>query len=263
MRRLQAHNRGLALWKCQAPDRGVMSSQKELVSFYDKRYREKELRESRSFYRWILRLLRVEGGKRLLDVSCGVGLLNSFAEEKGLVSHGIDISREAVSLARKNAGRSRMVLGNAQTLPYAARSFDYVTNLGSLEHYLHPAQGVKETARVLKDEGRACILLPNSYFILDIVFDVLLTGRGPSHTQPLERFDTRYGWQQLLEANGLVVHSVFKYNACLPHGLEDIKWYFRHRKRFLTLLLSLFIPFNISYSFAFICGKKDSKQRED
>ncbi len=232
-----------------------MPSQKELADFYDKKFREEGLQESRSFYRWILRLLRVESGERLLDVSCGVGVLNGCAEDKGLVSHGMDFSREAVGQARENAAHSSIVLGDAQALPYPDGSFDYVTNVGSIEHYLDPAQGVQEMVRVLRDGGRACIVLPNSYFILDIIFDVMLTGRGPSHKQLLERFATRHGWQQLLKENGLVVQRVVKHNACLPDNWEDIKSYFRHPKRLLSLLLSLFIPLNLSHSFVFICGK--------
>ncbi len=201
---------------------------------------------------WILNLLGIESSKRLLDVSCGKGVFLQTAERKGLGPYGIDISEVAIERAKRNAKRSKIIVGDAEALPYKSNYFDYVTCLGSLEHFPHPDRGVKEIARVLKPEGQACIYLPNSYFIGHIYF-ALRYGISPSEAEQdfSESFRTRVGWQRLLEENGLRLLKTYRYNtiwATKKVGKVALVVY--------NLLIKCLIPFNLSYSFAYICRKR-------
>ena len=67
-----------------------------------------------------------------------------------------------------------------------------------------------------------------------------------------ERFGTRLEWQNMLEEHGLHVLKTCKYNTIWTSrrvGLVTRVVY--------NLVLKRFIPLNLSYSFAFVCRKKE------
>lgn len=208
------------------------------------------------FYQWLLGRLRPERGKRLLDVSCGVGVLLKFATKAGLQASGVDISQAAVREAKEKDALARVAVGNGEALPYADDSFDYVTNIGSLEHYEHMPEGIQEMARVLRRDGRACILVPNSFGLLWNIRYVWRTGDVCDDRQPIQRYGTRQQWQRLLEANGLVVCQLFGYHRALPRTRSDWLWYLRRPHKLLSSLLFVpLIPLNLASMFVFICKK--------
>lgn len=210
-----------------------------LKKSYDEIYRIRPIADIPEYYRWVLERLEVESGKKLLDIACGVGLLLKEAGALGLETFGIDISEVAVRLARNNSPQSEIIEGSGENLPYPNNFFDYVTNLGSLEHFINPDKGIQEMVRVLKTEGKAAVLLPNSYWWKGIV-KVLKTGDYVDQEQELERFATKNEWIRLLEENGLKVIKTIKFN-----GYSKAWW-----KR---ILKELIIPLNLSYHFLFIC----------
>jgi SAM-dependent methyltransferase len=192
----------------------------------------------------------------LLDVSCGEGHLLRWASGLyGVDGWGIDISTVALRISRQHQGVSRLVRCDGINLPFSDGQFDYVTNLGSLEHYADIPLGVQEMERVLRPGGKAAILVPNSYYMADIVWQVMRTGYGPSHQQPLEMFATAGEWGDLLNEGGLVPQNAHKYNFRFPLRAADWRWYRRRPRRFLNVLLAPFVPFHLSYCFLFICQK--------
>jgi len=214
-----------------------------------------EIRQLDSFYIWLLSLVEPVPGKRLLDVACGVGVLPNKATAIGLDAHGVDLSERAMQTAM-TGGPARFVVGNGESLPYPGGYFDYVMSIGSLEHYLDPALGARELARVLAPDGQACILLPNLYSILGTVYNALKYGRTIGDNQPLQRLAALRDWQDLLEQNGLVVERVVKYERERPRSLHDLGWYLRHLKSLVRLLLTPFIPLNWASCFVYLCGKR-------
>jgi len=105
-------------------------------------------------------------GRTLLEVGCGIGTdLVRFAKGGAIVT-GIDLSRTAIDLARTNfalhdvAPRELMV-GNAESLPYADRSFDVVYGHGVIQYTADPARLVRESHRVLKAGGQAIFMVYN------------------------------------------------------------------------------------------------------
>ncbi len=226
---------------------------------YDRQYRDKGIRDSDSFYRWVLNLLQVQGPARILDVSCGEGHLLRWALRQHLSAIGLDIATEAVRISRETAAAAAVLVGNGEQLPCADQTFDYVTNLGSLEHYQYPDLGVREIARVLRQGGRACLLLPNTFFAVDLIWKVWRTGYGPSHTQVIERFAAKNEWRDFIEANG---YRVVKYNSAFPRSWSDVHWFLTHPKRLLSLLTSPLTPTNFAFSFAFLCHRAEQSRVE-
>ena len=152
------------------------------------------LQEMPSYYPWILKHLCTKKEGLLLDIATGLGSVLTDSEKIGLKPIGIDISITAIRRVKQLDPDARALLGDGESLPFPDNSFDYVTNLGSLEHFLNPSKGIQEISRLLKNDGRAAIFVPNSYYLVDIIRNVLLKGYGPTHDQPVEIFATKNEW---------------------------------------------------------------------
>ena len=231
-----------------------MKNIEKIINSYNKIHSESEkLLELPLFYEWILDKLKVRSHMRLLDIASGSGSLVKSAQSRNIFSVGIDISKVAVEKANSKVLYPKFIVGDGEKLPFPDDSFDYVTNIGSLEHFIHPCFGLKEIRRVLRNSGRAAIFLPNSYYIGDIIFNVMLHGNGPSHNQIIDRFKTKNEWMKMIEENGLVVNKIYYYNSLFPRTKQDWIYLLKRPNKIFALLSSPLIPKNLSYSFLYIC----------
>ena len=231
-------------------------TQDDIARVYNELFKKQgQLRDSDAYYHWVLDRLAPATGTSLLDVACGEGMLVWAARKRGVNGIGIDLSSLGTMLAHMRIGASLVSIANGEFLPFADQSFDYVTNTGSLEHFLNPLAGVKEMIRVLKPNGQALLVLPNSYYLVDIIWQVWRTGYSPSHKQPLERFASFREWWDFLENGGLRIIKAYKYNFCFPRSKADWLWYRQHPKKILNLCLAPFIPFNFSNHFLYLCSR--------
>lgn len=227
---------------------------------YDDIYDGAGIRQLDSFYRWLLRLLEPQPGRRLLDVACGEGVLPRMARQlHDLDGYGLDISLAALRIAQAETGPAFSV-GSGERLPFADASFDYVTCIGSLEHFLDMQAGVAEMRRVLRLDGTACILLPNTYGLLNNVYKALKTGMSTIDEQPLQRYAARREWELLLEAGGLRVAQALKYEREFPETLADGWWYAQHWRALVKLTLTPVIPLNLATCFVYLCRPIEAPQ---
>jgi SAM-dependent methyltransferase len=225
----------------------------DISSAYNNLFTEGNLRESDGFYRWILKCLAPSPPCNFLDVSCGEGHLLKWASNlRGINIWGVDISSIALEITHKNVPGAKLSCCDGAALPFPSNTFDYITNLGSLEHYINLHWGVRELSRVLKPNGRIGVFVPNSYYVADIIWHVWRTGYGPSHRQVMERFSTIGEWKDILTNGGIRVLRTYAYNYRFPASLSDWQWYWKRPTRFLHLLIAPLVPFNLSYSFLFI-----------
>jgi len=222
---------------------------------YDTKFSGDGFRNSASYYRWVLEVLAPNPNSTLLDIACGMGDLLLQACERRLRCHGVDLSSVAIALCRAKVPGASLSVARAEQLPFEDAAFDYVTILGSLEHLLDPGEGLLEIRRVLRWGGRAAILVPNSYYLPDIVWQVLRTGYGPSHKQVVERFATCQEWRNFIESGGLKVCRILRYNYQVPRCRDDILWYRENLKRLLGMMVGPFLPLNLSHSFLYVCEK--------
>lgn len=215
------------------------------------------LQEMPSYYTWVLKHLCAKKGGRLLDVATGLGSVLVDSEKMGIEPVGIDISITAIRRLKKSDPDSRALLGDGEALPFPDKSFNYVTNLGSLEHFLDPAKGLREISRILKDDGLAAIFVPNSYYLVDIIRNVLFKGYGPTHDQPIERFATKNEWGDLIKENGLQINKIYPYNFLFPKNKTDWNFIKHKPKKVIAAMFSFLIPVNLAYSFLYICRKRN------
>jgi len=145
----------------------------QLKEFYDRRFwdlRDGKWWDSVSYtafkeYRFITKQLGLakDPNKKLLDIGCGAGHFLAFV--KGLVEpYGIDLSSVAVQMAQELLREeAHLHCGSAESLPYRDEYFDFVTCLGSLEHFLDMQAALKEMRRVAKTDGKILIYVPNLF----------------------------------------------------------------------------------------------------
>lgn len=225
----------------------------EAQEIYNGIYRSEGIRQLDSFYLWLLGLINPSPGQTLLDVSCGEGQLVRFAREKNVEAFGVDFSEPALRKAHQTAGIPAFGVMDAQTLAFDSNSFDYITNIGSIEHYENPALGIREMSRVLKPHGVACVLLPNTYSLLGNIKYTVQTGEVYQGFQPIERYNTLAGWRRLLINNGLVPYKVAKYEVTFPQTVADFFWYLARPSKILHLLLTPLIPLPLANCFVYLC----------
>ena len=138
----------------------VQLSNKEIIFDYNRIYSGPGIRTNSGYYRWIVKLLGLKPGKTILDVSCGEGIFLREVLRKFKLTRasGLDISDIAVSIAKRRSPDPGFVVADGQRIPFKDKSFDYVTCLGSLEHYLDQDLGLREIRRVAKDDADIVIV---------------------------------------------------------------------------------------------------------
>lgn len=219
-----------------------MARLSEAVEYYETRYAMAPgaMRD----YREYLKLVGAQPEERLLDIACGEGFLLEAARHMGLHPFGVEISPTALQLARRRVPEVPLVQSAGEALPFTDGFFNRIACLGSLEHFVDPAAGAREIARLLRDDGTALIVVPNSRFVGWAV----VGRRGTEQRQLSELLLDREEWTSLLEAAGLRVAAVSKepwHTKPQPSRARRVllRWAWR------------LIPLRWTYQFAFLCRR--------
>ena len=94
----------------------------------------------------------------VLDVACGTGDMALLLAERGATVTGVDISEEMLDIARFKVQGSRLMVADAEYLPFEDNSFDAVTCAFGVRNFVHLEQGLSEMLRVIKPGGVMVIL---------------------------------------------------------------------------------------------------------
>ena len=233
-----------------------MPSTDQVKAWYNEHSSAKGLQSMRpaAAYPVFLDLLQVRPGTRLLDVSCGSGFLLESARARGVEAVGVDLSDQAVRIAKHVAPAARLAVGAGEQLAFRDGTFDYVTCLGSLEHFLDMGQGVREMLRVAKPTARFCIMVPNQSFI----GWKLLGHQGTAQQDINEHLLPLAAWRRFFETQGLEIVRL------IPDRWHAVRW--RRAPGGVARLISgpllevawRLIPLAWQYQFVFLLRRRRS-----
>jgi len=96
--------------------------------------------------------------KIILDLGCGTGMLSTHFQDCRFYT-GMDLNNHP-NFQKLLDEQHRFVQGNAQILPFADDSFDYVLCLDSFEHYPDEQAAAHEIFRILKPGGSFFLSIP-------------------------------------------------------------------------------------------------------
>lgn len=234
-----------------------MPSAEEVRAWYNQHYAAKGLASMRpaQAYGVFLDVLATRPGSRLLDVSCGSGFLLRAAGGRGVAAVGVDLSDEAVRLAKGVAPGALLAVGAGEQLAFRDASFDYVTCLGSLEHFLDMSRGLREMLRVAKPDARFCIMVPNR----DFIGWSILRHRGTAQQDINEHLLSLQEWRGVFEGQGLEILDV------TPDRWHAVRWRARGAggvgRLFTGPLLEMawrLLPLRWQYQFVFLLRRRST-----
>lgn len=181
----------------------------EIKTFYDSVYHANAHANNSGndgHYRRLLRKLGIQKDSQVLDVACGTGGWLKVCSDNGANVSGVDLSDNAINVCREVMPKGRFYAQPAETLPFDDGAFDFVTCLGSLEHFVDPENSLREMVRVAKPNSNFVILVPNKDFLTR---KLGLFG-GTYQVDAKEVVRTLDEWQSLFNAAGLAVTERWK-----------------------------------------------------
>jgi len=138
-------------------------------------------------------------GKKVLDIAVGTGWTTEQFVRTGAQVTAIDLSPQAVELTKKRlalygltAEEVRIV--DAQQLPFADESFDFVLAFGCLMHMPNTQSAIDEIHRVLKPGGKTSAMMYNKHSLHWWYYIVFGKGilRGRLLTMSMQELSSRY-----------------------------------------------------------------------
>ena len=242
------------------PDRSVnqATSHEEIKEFYDRSYYADPVVQTipSRHLRAMARRLGLAKDKRVLDVACGRGAWLLAARERGCIVAGIDLSDNAVSSCQAAIPGADVRQGAAETLPWPDDLFDFVTCLGSLEHFLDPTQSIREMVRVAKPDATFVLLVPNSGFLTRRLG--LYGGTNQAGVREVVR--SLDEWSDLLFQGGLRIEKRWKDLHVLSGAWIFLKGPLHAPMRALQALMLACWPIKFQYQVYHLCksGKGDN-----
>ena len=107
-------------------------------------------------------LLEPKRNDVVLDVGCHEGYLTSFFVGQADFVVGLDISSNAIKIAKSKLSASNLDFcrGDASKLPFRSSCFDKIAVLEVLEHLPNPGMCAEEIGRCAKDNATLAISVP-------------------------------------------------------------------------------------------------------
>jgi ubiquinone/menaquinone biosynthesis C-methylase UbiE len=121
------------------------------------------------------RVLALEG-MRVLEVGAATSRDSVSLASLGARPVALDYSMAALDRARDASGSSKVTLvcGEAESLPFADRTFDMVFHQGLLEHFRDPRPLLRENARVLRPGGILLVDVPQIFHVYTVIKKLLI-----------------------------------------------------------------------------------------
>jgi len=113
-----------------------------------------------SEYRRLKRVLKYKKRGKLLELGCATGFFLNCAREHGWDVQGVEISDYASQYARDSM-KLNVITGTLEPNMFEERQFDVVVMWHVIEHVPYLNELLRESYRILKDDGLLFIATPN------------------------------------------------------------------------------------------------------
>ncbi len=220
------------------------------------REREKNREWSTSIFRYVDREIGLTG-KSLLDIGCGFGWHSEMFSRYGADVTGIDLSTDKLEIFERNAkGKKnlRCLYCSAFDLPFEAGSFDIVFMNQTIHHFIDHNPALKETNRVLKDDGYIVISDNNR-------LNLIHTQDRFRHPGNDDRGFKEHYYKHFFTHNEIRI-------ILQDHGFDDVKFHIPGKKFNMiynifktSLLLTLYNIFITPNYFTYAKKKESEKEK--
>lgn len=114
--------------------------------------------------------------RKVLEIGVGIGADHQRFAQAGAQVTGIDITKHAIDLVRRRFEllglSSRLMVGDAESLPFPDASFDLVYSWGVIHHTPNTARAAREILRVLKPGGEFRVMVYNRHSLIGLMLYV-------------------------------------------------------------------------------------------
>ncbi len=121
--------------------------------------------------------------KKMLDIGCGPGTINNIyyydAFHKTHLIHGVDLLLKNIEEIKRRFPHGKFRRADAESLPYAANTFDMILCRHVLEHVYSLKEVLSEMKRVGKDGAEVRVAVPHEFFeniMVSLISDYIGTG---------------------------------------------------------------------------------------
>jgi len=144
----------------------------------------------------IKKLMKENPGKSFLEVGCCEGYYVKKALESFPFAAGADLEFSKLFLARGKTGSENFAGANAESLPFRAKSFDFVLCTETLEHVPDWKKALSELRRVAGKKILLTVPLEHGYFWKAFSLFYGMDTRGHLHKLDREKIEGEMkGWK--------------------------------------------------------------------
>ncbi len=114
----------------------------------------------------LIRLMNIKAGETVLDLACGTGFFSELFHAKGAKVFGVDIGKELIEVAEKNASADiRFFVSSAHELKdIDSGSIDKIALVLAIQNIKEVKEMFAECKRVLRDSGKMYIVMNHPAF---------------------------------------------------------------------------------------------------
>jgi len=154
-----------------------------------------QARWTKDLRRYLYARASIESARRILDIGCGTGVLAAelFEVCKAKI-YGLDITRNHLDLATRNAPEAVLIQGDAHALPFRTGAFDLAFCHFVLLWVADPLRVVRAMARVVLPGGAVLALAEPDYGgRIDHPPELAVLGEGQSQSLRRQGADPEMG----------------------------------------------------------------------
>lgn len=180
-------------------------------------------------------------GKKVLEAGCGRGLISAKLAEYGADVYLLDVSSEALEIARKHFAsrnlQASFIQGDILALPFEVPTFDIVWNAGVMEHFedIPRLKAIQGLSNVIKSGGLFITFNPYAGAIFYALGkrSAERKGRWPYGPEfPVKSLKT------LCTTSGFRV--IREYTICFKENLSYLSYVSKHLRSIVKLIVRPF-----------------------